>query len=331
MKTVSVINFLWITSCCIFTSLAQTYPPAAGEPGSTAISVSDPLFTAWATHVTVDRGYLNIADPDFEINGNNRASYGNPEDAVGMPNNRVVSLGDGGVAIATFETPITNGPGYDFAVFENSFNDTYLELAFVEVSSNGIDYFRFPSHSLTQTEAQVGGFGELDPTHLNNLAGKYRSLFGTPFDLDEIEDNPLLNKNHITHVKIIDVVGNIDPEFARYDSFGNEINDPFPTPFESGGFDLDGVGVIHERGLSTGNMLLSELKIFPNPTSDFVYISGISRIDVLKIYSPEGKIVLSLSGIQPEEKIDIQSLNGGIYFVLIEVENRSALFKLIIN
>lgn len=331
MKTVSVINFLWITSCCIFTSLAQTYPPAAGEPGSTAISVSDPLFTAWATHVTVDRGYLNIADPDFEINGNNRASYGNPEDAVGMPNNRVVSLGDGGVAIATFETPITNGPGYDFAVFENSFNDTYLELAFVEVSSNGIDYFRFPSHSLTQTEAQVGGFGELDPTHLNNLAGKYRSLFGTPFDLDEIEDNPLLNKNHITHVKIIDVVGNIDPEFARYDSFGNEINDPFPTPFESGGFDLDGVGVIHERGLSTGNMLLSELRIFPNPTSDFVYISGISRIDVLKIYSPEGKIVLSLSGIQPEEKIDIQSLNGGIYFVLIEVENRSALFKLIIN
>lgn len=331
MKTVSVINFLWITSCCIFTSLAQTYPPAAGEPGSTAISVSDPLFTAWATHVTVDRGYLNIADPDFEINGNNRASYGNPEDAVGMPNNRVVSLGDGGVAIATFETPITNGPGYDFAVFENSFNDTYLELAFVEVSSNGIDYFRFPSHSLTQIEAQVGGFGELDPTHLNNLAGKYRSLFGTPFDLDEIEDNPLLNKNHITHVKIIDVVGNIDPEFARYDSFGNEINDPFPTPFESGGFDLDGVGVIHERGLSTGNMLLSELKIFPNPTSDFVYISGISRIDVLKIYSPEGKIVLSLSGIQPEEKIDIQSLNGGIYFVLIEAENRSALFKLIIN
>lgn len=281
--------------------------------------------------MTVDRGYLNIADPDFEINGNNRASYGNPEDAVGMPNNRVVSLGDGGVAIATFETPITNGPGYDFAVFENSFNDTYLELAFVEVSSNGIDYFRFPSHSLTQTEAQVGGFGELDPTHLNNLAGKYRSLFGTPFDLDEIEDNPLLNKNHITHVKIIDVVGNIDPEFARYDSFGNKINDPFPTPFESGGFDLDGVGVIHERGLSTGNMLLSELKIFPNPTSDFVYISGISRIDVLKIYSPEGKIVLSLSGIQPEEKIDIQSLNGGIYFVLIEVENRSALFKLIIN
>lgn len=218
MKTVFGINLIGLLIFGSFTSLAQSYPPAAGQPGSTAIAASDPLFTAWATHVEVERGYLNIADPDFEIDGNNRASYGSPDDAVGMPNNRVVSLGDGGAAIVTFETPVANSPGFDFAVFENGFSDTFLELAFVEVSSNGVDYFRFPSHSLTQTDIQIEGFGELDPTQLNNLAGKYRSLFGTPYDLDDIEDNPLLDKNNITHVKIIDVVGSIDPEFARYDS-----------------------------------------------------------------------------------------------------------------
>src|SRR5699024_4809326 len=196
---------------------------------------------------------------------------------------------------------------------------------------NGVDYFRFPSHSLTQTDIQIEGFGELDPTQLNNLAGKYRSLFGTPFDLDDIEDNPLLDKKNITHVKIIDVVGSIDPEFARYDSYGNKINDPFPTPFESGGFDLDGVGVIHERGLSTENHLFAELKIFPNPTSELFCITGVPKVDNLKVYSTEGKPVLDSSNIQPHDKIDIRSFKSGIYFVLIKSEGATGLFKLIIN
>ncbi|MFN6048554.1 MAG: T9SS C-terminal target domain-containing protein, partial [Bacteroidota bacterium] len=49
--------------------------------------------------------------------------------------NGVVSLGDGGIATLTFDPPITNGDGFDFAVFENTFLDTFLELAFVEVST----------------------------------------------------------------------------------------------------------------------------------------------------------------------------------------------------
>ena len=36
-------------------------------------------------------------------------------------------VGDGGSAILTFDTPIANGPGFDFAVFENGFSDTFLE------------------------------------------------------------------------------------------------------------------------------------------------------------------------------------------------------------
>jgi hypothetical protein len=46
-------------------------------------------------------------------------------------------------------------------------------------------------------------------------------------------------------VRIIDVVGSIDPAFGTRDSLGNLINEPFPTPFSSSGFDLDAVGVIH--------------------------------------------------------------------------------------
>ena len=45
---------------------------------------------------------------------------------------------------------------------------------------------------------------------------------------------------------IVDVVGSIDPLYATHDSLGNIVIDPWPTAFASGGFDLDGMGVIHQ-------------------------------------------------------------------------------------
>ena len=163
-------------------------------------------------------------------------------------------MGDGGVAVLTFASPIANGPGWDFAVFENSFDGRFLELAFVEVSSDGIHYQRFPSVSLTQTNTQVGSWGLLDPTYIYNLAGKYAAGYGTPFDLEEIKDiNPLVDVTRITHVRIIDVVGCLNDAYCSYDSQGNKINDPWPTPFGTGGFDLDAVGVRHKKTLWADN------------------------------------------------------------------------------
>ena len=85
-----------------------------------------------------------------------------------IPSSGVVSLGDGGYGILTFDEPIDNGLGWDFAVFENSFSDDFLELAFVEVSSDGINFFRFPATSLTQDIVQVGGFGNIDANELDH-------------------------------------------------------------------------------------------------------------------------------------------------------------------
>ena len=73
-----------------------------------------------------------------------------------------------------------------FCCFENSFSDDFLELAFVEVSSNGIDFYRFNSISLTQENVQIETFGLIDARQIHNLAGKYRGMFGVPFDLSEL-------------------------------------------------------------------------------------------------------------------------------------------------
>ena len=280
----------FIFTFSVFGKVYSQFPPPAGYPGSTAIYMDSSVFIAWATGCTVKRGLQNIADSSLGY-----ASSGDSSCAVGKAGeNGVVSLGDGGSAVLTFASPVKNGPGWDFAVFENAFNDSFLELAFVEVSSDGIHYYRFHATSLTQDTVQIGTYGSVDATKINNLAGKYRVLYGTPFDLDELKDEPGLNVNNINYIKIIDVVGCIQVPYCTYDYYGNKVNDPWPTPFPSSGFDLDAVGVIHQVSNSAGNELIeNSLNIYPDP---------VRKNDLLTL-TYKGEFI-------PHAKIEITDITG---------------------
>ena len=308
----------------------QSYPPQAGEFGSTAIYKDSRSFVGWATGITVERGFVQISNPEITANGSNKATSGIPENALGFPLGNTVSLGDGGSATLTFERPIIDGSGFDFAVFENG-NIGFLELAFVEVSSDGENFYRFPSHSQTQTEVQLGTFGTPSATYLNNLAGKYDGLYGTPFDLSELPDDDLLDKNNITHVKIIDVVGSIDPDFASFDSFGNAVNDPFPTPFASSGFDLQAVGVINRAVLSTDDWSKSVIRLHPNPATEQFYVNIEENAEVV-IFDISGKAIIR-ENISKGNPVNVSKLNSGIYLVEVSASNKNhkTISKLIIN
>lgn len=252
-------------------ALWAQFAPAAGQPGTTAMHADSSAFVAWATDCTVNPGPMNITNPSAGLAGSGWPA----SNAIGAPTGTmgVTCLGDGGVATLTFASPICNRPGPDFAVFENGFANAqnpslyFLELGFVEVSSDGVNFFRFPAISNVQTETQIGGFGCIDPTQIHNLASKYEAMYGTPFELDEIPDDPLLNKNNITHVRVIDVVGNIDPAYCTYDSQGHIVNDPWPTAFASCGMDLDAVGVIHDLA----HFPQDEPPYIANPVEDVVF------------------------------------------------------------
>ncbi len=216
--------------------LAGPYAPAAGRDGSTAIAKDDARIEAWATAVVA---YVPGADVDLEFQTPQKA-LGPAEGSAGD----VVTLGRGGEITLAFDLPIWDGIGPDLAVFENSFVDTFLELGYVEVSSDGTNFFRFETDSLTQSA--VGPFDPLDPTEINNFAGKYRQGFGTPLDLEELADvSPLLNVNAVTHVRLVDVVG----DGSEADSSGDPIFDPFPT-LGSAGLDVDAVAVLHRAETS---------------------------------------------------------------------------------
>ena len=234
-----------IFHCFLPRNLSAQFAPPAGQPGTTAIARDSSIIIDWAKDCQVWRGFINIADTTASYNGFTRASYGSVLYASGPSDEYVISLGDHGYALLTFNPPIVNKAGPDFAVFENSFGDFFLELAFVEVSSDGENFIRFPAITLVPENLQVETFGTIDARLIHNFAGKYRMGFGTPFDLDDLRDSSGVDLNRITHIIIRDAGGCIHPLYATYDSQGHKVNDPWPTPFDTGGFDLDAHGVIN--------------------------------------------------------------------------------------
>ena len=212
------------------------FPGPAGEPGSTAIALDDERIVGWGTAWLDPVDYGQNVDEEWQ----------HPELALGAATGNtfdVVSLGNGGSITLTFDNPIRDGSGFDFAVFENGHVDTFLELGFVEVSSDGTSFVRFESTYLGVEP--VNQYGAHDTTLIDGLAGKYRVGFGTPFDLATLCAHPLVvsgavDLQVITHVRILDIIG----DGREQDSQGRLIYDPYPT-VGSGGFDLEAIAVLN--------------------------------------------------------------------------------------
>lgn len=231
-----------------------------------------------------------------------------------------VSLGDGGSALVTFEHPIRNGEGPDFAVYENSFSDNSLELAFVEVSTDGERFVRFPATCLTQTETQLPNSGQTDPTNLNNLAGKFRIGYGTPFDLEELRDSTGINIDSIVYVRVVDVVGNIDPQYGSYDAFGHIVNDPWPTPFNTSGFDLTGVAVLNElapvQGIDEAEST-TQMGVYPNPTTDHLFVELVNPTKAF-LLDITGRCMAVYELHEGRNTLDLADLPTGVYMLRCE-------------
>lgn len=223
----------------------------------------NPLFFAWAS------AFTNYQRSDTD------AGFNDPSYALGPvtgDNFDIVSLGDltsaeinagnsSGTVTLEFTKPIRDLSGSDFVIFENGFSSSFnsggagiggvsAELAYVEVSADGVNFQRFDSVSLTPSS--VGSYGSINPTNTYNLAGKhvnaYGNSWGTPFDLAQT------GLSTISHIRLIDIPGN----GTFKDKNGNSIYDAWRT-FGSGGFDLEAIGSISTRLTYAEWPLLSEL------------------------------------------------------------------------
>ncbi|HCS21439.1 MAG TPA: hypothetical protein DIW47_12910 [Bacteroidetes bacterium] len=309
-------------------SMAQ-YAPRDNWPGSTAIPGDSSLFVDWAKQAQVTRGFVDIRNPQAGM-----VTVGLPEMTAGYPNGEAVSLGDGGMAVLEFEPAIVNGPGADFAVFENGFHiktesdSDFLELAFVEVSSDGFIWVRFAALSDNDTVKQLRTFDGSRAHKVHNLAGKYVGNYGTPFDLEELKDSLGIDVMAIRFVRVIDVVGSLNDSFATRDSRGFKINDPFPTPFPQGGFDLDAIGVIYNQHSPNGSEELSAFRPYPNPlkAGQPIHLAEEGTPLNWTIYSLAGKKLVEGKTVSPAF-----DLVPGHYFMEVNSGGQLKRFSLIIQ
>ncbi len=248
-------------------------------------AVINPIFRGWATEVVSYEPAPGLAgqwtDPSMALG----PATGSNIDIVSLGHLSQDQISQGlppGQITLSFAEPIRQGAGYDFVVFENAFissadwsgdslaGQMFAELAYVEVSSNGVDFVRFPSVSLT--EELVGRYGTIEISNAYNLAGKHPNAngicTGTPFDLKEIADDPdvvstLVDINDIRYVRIVDVPGSGDfyddavlhidsATWGVWDFYAD--NHPIYDAWDasmaadpSGGFDLEAVGVLREQ------------------------------------------------------------------------------------
>ncbi|MDR1191141.1 MAG: hypothetical protein LBK60_05665 [Verrucomicrobiales bacterium] len=203
---------------------------------------TNPLFVGWATGCAEYKpfgnlGVYNPGDPDNGIPAGIGTAFLNPELTFGPATANVyhiATLGDmftyaieeyllnpsgtsqPGYITLTFDQVIANGTGADFAVFENGFVSNYnipetggtagqgfCELGYVEVSTDGITFARFPSIVLNTAESMNIKFDDngdpsnimyatLEVSNIYNIAGKHCNgngpSWGTPFDLDTLTD-----------------------------------------------------------------------------------------------------------------------------------------------
>ena len=202
----------------------------------------------------------------FDTNGNAGGGVFNPANALGLPEGGVGgggsvlvhSLGVGGYLTLGFGVHLVDGPGADLLVAENPFaisvGQLYAELMFVEVSSNGHDFARFPSRFFggdgssfaINTPGFVSGLAGQTPVFASAAGVDPRDVVeagGDAFDLADLRTHPLVisgavNLHAIAQVRLVDVVSSVSQ-----DSRGHVILDP-----SSGSADVDGVTLIHDAG-----------------------------------------------------------------------------------
>lgn len=181
---------------------------------------------------------------------------GGPEGGgLGAGSLDVLTLGEGGDVTLGFDVTIVDGPGADLTVFENGFlvgggPSVFAELFFVEVSTDGSTFARFPSKYLG-TGSSMGayrGIGGGMPVVADVTTGLVDPLDpllsgGEALDLADLAQHPDVLSGAVD-LGAVHFVRLVDPLPGATDSLGTPIA-------AAGGADVDAVAVLHSSATAS--------------------------------------------------------------------------------
>ena len=232
---------------------------AAWVAASMAAAALGPLFSNYATAVF-------SASPGFGATGDPTVTLGAPAGGgLYAGSTDTYSLGVGGELVLELGLPAYDGPGTDLLVCENPFyvNGTtlaYAEAVFVEVSTDGTTFARFPTR-FVGPPGPYSPFQGLVPAWFSGFAGAMPVLVvpatggdpldivsagGDAFDFADLASEPAVlsgavDLDDVRYVKLVDAVAG-----QAHDSQGTLVWDVgFPTLDSA---DIDALVAVHNQG-----------------------------------------------------------------------------------
>ncbi|WP_312767646.1 T9SS type A sorting domain-containing protein [Epilithonimonas sp.] len=77
------------------------------------------------------------------------------------------------------------------------------------------------------------------------------------------------------------------------------------------------LAVYKEKQLGTDDINKKNITVYPNPTTDRIFVSGNKKVTSLELYNIAGQKVLQFN----ENNLDLTSLTAGVYVLKIKTEN----------
>jgi hypothetical protein len=231
-------------------------------------------------------------------------------------------------------TPFTGPTGNDYGWHKNPFMNIY------------------PSNWCAQVLLREGGEVSWLTTPLFDLsAGGYRVKFNyagsrntiispSQMDVDDIihfmvsndggntwtilktwdaNNNPLNPSNAYADYEYV-LTSYISPstKFAFYASSGT-VNNPIDYKFYVDNFTVEN---ITQLGTSeTSNQLKNEVKVYPNPFKDVLYIAETKDIKSVSVMDVSGRVVKTIEN--PGKELQLSELNSGVYLVTVSFKDGS--------
>jgi hypothetical protein len=124
------------------------------------------------------------------------------------------------------------------------------------------------------------------------------------------------------------VVGCIQPAYASYDSNNKIINDLWSTPFPSGGFDLDAVGVINQAPVGIGEEQKEDVKLYYANEKVFLKTLNIEN-KTCTVFDLSGKFMKIFDSDKKIIELDLSDLEKGIYLLEVKSGNSTSRMKLL--
>ncbi len=243
----------------------------------------------------------------------------------------VASLGVGGSLTLGFDVTIMDGPGADIAVFENAFLDftlagAYSETAYVEVSTDGVVFARFPT-SYAGPAGPLSPFGTTPLGSYGGLAGRRPVLAnadgneldpripteagGSAYDLADLGRTAevvsgAVDLDRIHFVRLVDAVD------GELDKKGNTIWD---NSGPAGSADIDAVTALNHTGNRDNKRPVVDLRVDGGQDLHVIFEDAQGMADIVEVTATLSFVEIDLMEVLAQFEL-VEASKSRVHFVL---------------